>query len=63
MTIRIISFGQTFLDSIHSGIMDELGIEADRITIDRNHKYKVYDKQRFMLAVIKYGIEFEEVKC
>jgi len=41
-----------------------LGIDIRGLVSGSNYiKYEVIDKQIFMLAVIKYGIEFEEIKC
>jgi hypothetical protein len=30
--------------------------------MDRDHVYEVTDKQLFMLSVIKYGLEFKEIR-
>lgn len=40
-----------------------LGIDIRGIVSGSNYiKYEVIDKQIFMLAVLKYGIEFEEIR-
>jgi hypothetical protein len=41
---------------------ENLGILYDNsLNHDSYLVYRVFDKSKFMLAVIKYGIEFEEV--
>jgi len=39
----------------------ELGVEYD-LTTPEGNRYIVFDKHLFFLAVIQYGIVFEEVK-
>ena len=43
---------------ITTNCWDELGLDV----VDKIY-YTVTDKSLFMLAVVKYGIEFEEVNC
>lgn len=40
-----------------------LGIVYTRVDGNANMVFKVLDKQIFLLAVLKYGIVFEEINC
>jgi len=71
MTIMFNSFDQCMHGLISHDCWDELGLVPHRHVIDKDNNgvviahwhYKVIDKRVFMLAVIKYGIRYVEVKC
>ena len=52
----------TYLDW---GSFDDIGVWKAGLEVrtQRMFLYEVIDKHLFFLAVIKYGIEFEEIKC
>lgn len=56
--VKIKSWGDYLLHGedihIHMGI---------KTFLTSNHMCYVYDEKLFMLAVVKYGIQFEEIKC
>jgi hypothetical protein len=71
MDIRFINFQKDLQDLIYPARWKEIGLypyhykkfkDSYGNTIGQ-WTYKVMDKNLFFLAVIKYGIEFEEVKC
>jgi len=56
MKIHIKNFGDLTFSSINHSLLEEMGLSNDVFLND------VIDKEKFFLAVIKYGVEFEEIK-
>ena len=60
MFIRITSWGH-YRDALFSS---QLGLKMiEPICLDNARNYTVINEQLFMLTIIKYGIEFEELNC
>ena len=60
MFIRITSWGH-YRDALFSY---QLGLKMiEPICLGNARNYTIIDKQLFMLSVIKYGLEFTELKC
>jgi len=63
MRIMLIDWGTlNGLNGSFHNYTDDAEIGLHYISLSKTH-YDVIDKQLFMLAVIKYGIKFEEIKC
>ena len=63
MKIKVINWGSMFTNysGINSDYIDDAEVGLHYISLSKTH-YDVIDKQLFFLSVIKYGIEFEEIK-
>lgn len=56
MTVYMKNFGDLPFLSVNGSLLEEMGLKHNGFLHD------VIDKEKFFLAVIKYGIRFEEIK-